>query len=134
MYHFENAFQVGAWPNSNKDRYACPDNTDGGDPSNYFILDLGSATCVVSKIVVINQAFPDYYLVSSYAVDVSDDPNTFPNMVSGTFPIVSDTVQQEVAIGKTGRYLRFNMVTAGTIFQDGYTCGLQYFGVVGSSC
>jgi hypothetical protein len=86
----------------------------GGDPSFYFVLDLG-AKRTVSKLVIRNAVRSGVdYTTKDFSISMSIDSSTnnFGPQVTGTLA-VQDYSLQEVPVGLTGRYLKFKVLTYG---------------------
>ena len=86
----------------------------GGDPSFYFVLDLG-ANRTVSKLVIRNAVRSGVdYTTKDFSISMSIDSSTnnFGPQVTGTLA-VQDYSLQEVPVGLTGRYLKFKVLTYG---------------------
>ena len=102
----------------------------GGDPSFYFVLDLG-ASRTVEKLVIRNSNLGGggHYTTKTFSISMSIDSSTdnFGPQVTGTLA-GQDTSLQEVPVGLTGRYLKFQVLTYGP-----YSAGLEYVAVLVSA-
>jgi len=100
----------------------------GGDPSFYFVLDLGTSR-TVAKLVIRNTWESGYYFTKFFSISMSIDSSTdnFGPQVTGTLA-GQDTSLQEVPVGLTGRYLKFQVLTYGP-----YSAGLKYVAVLVSA-
>jgi len=100
----------------------------GGDPSFYFVLDLGTSR-TVAKLVIRNTWESGYYFTKFFSISMSIDSSTdnFGPQVTGTLA-GQDTSLQEVPVGLTGRYLKFQVLTYGP-----YSAGLEYVAVLVSA-
>jgi hypothetical protein len=97
----------------------------GGDPSFYFVLDLG-ASRTVAKLVIRNHWEAGYWTTKSFSISMSIDSSTndFGPHVTGTLA-GQVTALQEVPVGLTGRYLKFQVLTYGI-----FSAALKYVAVV----
>jgi len=99
----------------------------GGDPSFYFVLDLG-AIITVAKLRIRNcnaAVSCDLYSVRDYSISVSNAPTSgFGVEVTGTLQAQQDTIQ-DVPVLLTGRFLKFVCETYGS-----YSAALEYVEVV----
>ena len=109
--------------------WAAPDRqgtqyAGGGDPSFFFVLDLGT-NVTVQKLVIRNHYWSGYYNTQSFSISMSLDSatNGFGQEVTGLLE-EQDSSLQEVPVGLTGRYLKFKCDTYGT-----YSAGLKYVAV-----
>ena len=100
----------------------------GGDPSFYFVLDLGTSR-TVAKLVIRNTWQSGDYTTKFFSISMSIDSSTdnFGPQVTGTLA-GQDTSLQEVPVGLTGRYLKFQVLTYGP-----YSAGLEYVAVLVSA-
>jgi hypothetical protein len=98
---------------------------DGGDPSFYFILDLG-ASRTVAKLLIRNKVLENLYTTKTFSISMSIDSSTnnFGPQVTGSLAGQESSLQ-EVPVGLTGRYLKFQILTYGR-----YSAGLKYVAVV----
>jgi hypothetical protein len=97
----------------------------GGDPSFYFVLDLG-ANRTVPKLVIRNAVRSGRYTTKDFTISMSIDSsiNNFGPQIAGTLA-VQDYSLQEVPVGLTGRYLKFQVLTYGP-----YSAALKYVAIV----
>ena len=99
----------------------------GGDPSFYFVLDLG-ASRTVEKLVIRNSNLGGggHYTTKTFSISMSIDSSTndFGPQVTGTLAGQESSLQ-DVQVGLTGRYLKFKVLTYGH-----YSAGLKYVAVV----
>ena len=100
----------------------------GGDPSFYFVLDLGTSR-TVAKLVIRNTWQSGDYTTKFFSISMSIDSSTdnFGPQVTGTLA-GQDTSLQEVPVGLTGRYLKFQVLTYGH-----HSAGLKYVAVLVSA-
>ena len=99
----------------------------GGDPSFFFVLDLG-ATITVAKLRIRNCLYASvcsYYSVQDFAVSMSESATDgFGAEMTGSLQLQHNTIQ-DVPIELTGRYLKFVAKTYGD-----YSAGLEYLEVL----
>lgn len=99
----------------------------GGDPSFYFVLDLGAIT-TVTKLRIRNcnaKVYCTLYSVLDYSISMSIEATSgFGGEVAGTLQAQQDTIQ-DVPVVLTGRFLKFVCETYGT-----YSAALEYVEVV----
>ena len=96
---------------------------DGGDPRFFFVLDLGR-TWTVTQLSIRNSA--GAYSVGDFTIAMSaDDPTANDGEVAtGTLENDASSIQR-VAVGLSGRYLKFTCNTYGI-----YSVGLKYVAVL----
>ncbi|EJK65972.1 hypothetical protein THAOC_13128 [Thalassiosira oceanica] len=84
---------------------------EGGEPEFYFILDLGSSIAI-DRLRVRNRNWgPNLYCTKDYEVSVSDSQDSgYGAPISGTL-INSNAFTQDIAIGQSGRYIKFQALT-----------------------
>ncbi|EJK48500.1 hypothetical protein THAOC_32693, partial [Thalassiosira oceanica] len=83
---------------------------EGGEPEFYFILDLGSSIAI-DRLRVRNRSWGNAYCTKDYEVSVSDSQDSgYGAPISGTL-INSNAFTQDIAIGQSGRYVKFKALT-----------------------
>lgn len=95
-----------------------------GDPTFYFVLDLGKSYTIEKLEIVNAYSDPILYNVRDYQIGVSDYISDF-EMKKGSFPKISTSEIQSIQVNKTGRYVRMNMMRYGAS-----SVGLAYLNVV----
>jgi hypothetical protein len=97
-----------------------------GDPSFYFVLDLGVSRTVAKLVIRNHWGSGGHYTTKTFSISMSIDSSTndFGPQVTGTLAGQESSLQ-DVQVGLTSRYLKFKVLTYGH-----YSAALKYVAVV----
>ena len=82
------------------------DNANGGDPSFFFVLNLGQRYTVESLKFLVCPSWCGEYNTNEFQVSMSDDGVTYTTPITVTTAVGCPGTLQTLPVGLTGRYLK----------------------------